>query len=321
MSGPRRFVIVPLLLLASCLEVESTEVRVVADTQNDRLDVMIVSRGVSSSAGSEQSLRKDLADLRQCRDGACVIAPGLGVMDFGKPEEPADEAEAEARRRLVSFLDFEPGAFFVDDAGRLSFYQFVRIHRLGEFEAFCNERVRTAVLAKRKGVSPATAALIEKAQREGATWLTIDGAGFAVRRPLSAADHRAERDEMWREVVHQVVASARSRPDDPVHEVVAYTVERGVVQALRDNDVAVVRHEDATEYYVGIQGSAVGDYRIRGGEYKDDLLLALAAEEPRPPVVTQELVEKQFAGFRAREARLPAAYAEIKRRSMPPEGR
>lgn len=320
MSPARSLVFVSLLLLGSCLQVESTEVRVVADTKNDRLDVMIVSRGVSSNAGNEKNLQKDLADLRSCRDGACVIAPGLGVMDFARQEAAKDEATAAARQRFVSLLDFESGAFFVDEAGRLSFYQFVRIHRLTEFEALCNERA-LATIGDRKGISAETAALLEKARQDGAKMVTIDGAGFRIRRPLSTADHHAERDKLWHEIVLEIVKALERRPDDQTNDAVARALEQSGLRAFRDNDMAIVRHHDATEYFVGTQGSEVCDYRMGGDEYKDNLLVALTAEEPRPPIVTQALVEKQFTAFRTREARLPTAYAEIKQRSTLPQDR
>ena len=69
-----------LLLLAGCLEVDSMDVTVVADLPNDRLDVMLVSRGLSSS-WTGTGIERDRKDLLSCREVAAVPVPGLGVVD------------------------------------------------------------------------------------------------------------------------------------------------------------------------------------------------------------------------------------------------
>ncbi len=313
----RSFVFASLLLLAGCLEVESLEVRAVADAKNDRLDLMIVSRGVSSSATSADGVAKDLANLRRCRDVAAIPWPGLGVIDVTRPsvdEQKGRDADEEKWMRFVPFFDIEAGAFFTDEQGRLCFYQFVRIHRPKEFAAQCSRLLLAAWLAERK-VSPATRALLEQAAKEERPVVTIDGAGICVRRPLSEEDHRVERATFWRNVARSATPPAKSEARASSEPIAS------AMQVMRDNDFAMVRRRDVTEYVVGEQGSDACDYRMPGEKYKDNLMIAFSADEPRPPTVTQALIDKQFAAFHEREARLPPAFVEMKKRALPPTGR
>jgi hypothetical protein len=93
------------------------------------------------------------------------------------------------------------------------------------------------------------------------------------------------------------------------------------VRTLVDNDVAIVRRAGVTEYLIGTQGSEVCDYVLPGKAYEDNLMKAFTAGEPRPPAVTQAIIDKQFAAFHAREARMPKAFAELKQRAQQPAGR
>ncbi|HZN39557.1 MAG TPA: hypothetical protein VFD82_12185 [Planctomycetota bacterium] len=296
-----------LLPVAGCLEVESMEVRVVADSKNDRLDIMIVSRGVWSSAKSDSELASDLAKLRKCREVAAVPVPGMGVMDFTAQD---DDADWQRWRELIPFLDIEAGAFFTDEQGRLSFYQFLRVHRPKEFAAACSRIARTAMLAEKK-ISAATRALLEKAANEEWPVVIIDGAGFGFRRPLADEDHRTERAELARDVERSLDREAKRAEREEGKP------EPSLLRSLFDNDLAIVRRAGVTEYLIGTQGSEVCDYVMPGKAYEDNLMKAFTADEPRPPAVTQAIIDKQFAAFHAREARLPPAFAEQKKRAQP----
>jgi hypothetical protein len=296
------------LLPAACLEVESMEVEVVADPAADRLDVMILSRGVSSSGSDEKTLAKDLADLRRCRDAAAIPIPGLGIVDFAAPAGDEDE------KHLQSFLplvDIEAGAFFVDEQGRLGFYQFARIRGLKEFCALVDARVHAAWQKERDKASAATRALQERAAAEKWPLLRIEGAAFVFARPLAAEDHRRERLEFWRDVVE----AARSAAAGGGEEGKDGAPLRGELLLLAENDLAIVRREHVTEYVVGALGSSACSYRLPGKEYQDNLLKHLEQSEPRPPAVTQALIEKQFAAFHGRPARLPAEYRKLRERA------
>jgi hypothetical protein len=303
MNGLRLFGLWLLLCLGGCLEVESMEVRVVADRAQDRLDVMIVSRGLWSTSGSESGLAEDLADMRKCRDVSALPVPGIGVVDFttpkveGKPEEDW--------HLLAQFLDIEPGAFFLDEQQRLCFYQFVRVNRLREFLGKCNEVARGRLLQQSKQSSRETQILIEDAVKAKLEFIAIDGAGFLFRVPMVDEDHRTQQTALWRSVARSIeTAMGTADKSDGT--------ERGVVQHLRDNDVAIVRRKGLTEYVVGTQGSDICDYQVRGRRYTDNLLKAFVVDEPAPPAVTQAIIDKQFEGFHARQARLPAAYRALR---------
>jgi hypothetical protein len=301
-----------LLVVPACLEVESMEVRVAADAKNDRLDIMIVSRGVWSTARSDSELASDLAKLRRCRDVAAVPVPGMGVMDFTTPAD--DAVDAQRIRELVPFLDIEPGAFFTDEQGRLSFYQFLRVNRPKQFAAACSRIAREAMLTDKK-VSAETRALLEKAASEEWPILIIDGAGLCFRRPLADEDHRKERAELARSIERSLENEAKKA--EPSNG----KPRPNLVRTLLDNDVAVVRRECITEYLIGTQGSGQCDYVLPGEPYEDNLMKAFTADEPRPPAVTQAIIDKQFAAFHAREARVPKDFAELKQRALQPAGR
>jgi len=298
-----------LSLLTGCLEVESMEMQVVADRANDRLDVMLTSRGVWSSATNETNLAKDLADLRKCRELSAVPLPGIGVVDLSQPAEGQDGKWLQ----LVPFLDIEPGAFFVDEQGRLSFYQFLRIHRPKQFAAVVDEIARASWATQKQRGSPETIALMEQAGREQWPLFVVDGAGFTLRRPLADADHRAEQAQLWNEVARKVERAVTGEGGAEKSD----ATQRGPIQMLRDNDVAIVRRAGVTEYVIGTQGSEVCDYQLRGGKYQDNLMQAFGETEPPPPAVTQALIDKQFASFRQREARVPPAFREQKQRAVP----
>ena len=304
-----------LLPVAGCLEVESSEVRVVADRQNDRLDIMIVSRGVWSSARSDDELAKDLAQLRKCREVAAVPVPGAGVIDFMAAD---DDADSRRWRELVPFLEIEAGAFFTDEQGRLSFYQFLRVHRPRQFAAVCSRMARTGMLAEKK-LSAATRVLLEQAANEDWPVVIIDGAGFRFRRPLADEDHRAERAEFAREIERSIDREAKEAERE--HGKPQPSKLPAQVRTLLDNDVAIVRRKGVTEYVIGTQGSDVCDYVLRGKAYEDNLMKAFTAAEPRPPAVTQALIDQQFAAFHTREARMPPAFAEFKKSATQPAGR
>ena len=301
-----------LLVVPACLEVESMEVRAVADSKNDRLDIMIVSRGVWSSARNDREIASDLAKLRQCREVAAVPVPGGGVLDFTRE---ADDAVDGARwRELLPFLDIEAGAFFTDEQGRLSFYQFLRVHRPKEFAAACSRLARTAMLAE-KNLSPATRALLEMAAKEEWPVVIIDGAGFCYRRPLADEDHRAERAEWVRNLERSFERDSKDAEREEAKP------RPGIVRTLLDNDVAIVRRAGVTEYVIGTQGSEACNYVLPGKAYEENLMKAFTADEPRPPAVTQAMIDKQFAAFQTREARMPKPFAEQKQRALQPAGR
>lgn len=209
---------------------------------------------------------------------------------------------------LLPFVSVEAGAFFVDELDRLSSYQFLRIEHAQAFVRAIEVMARTEMADVKKGVSPATLALLDRAVRESWPLVVMDGAGITIRRPLSDADHRAEQARLWRDVVEAAHktrdADEKGRGDGPL--------ERGIVQVLRDNDVAVVRRENVTEYVIGTLGAATCRYRLRGEPYTDNLMQAFVQGEPKPPRAAQTLIDKQFDAFRSRAVRMPAAFAEAR---------
>lgn len=298
------------LLLAGCLEVESQEARVVSDPAHDRIDVMIVSRGVASSAEGD-NLAKDLADLKKCRDVAALPIPGFGVADFAAPADGEKDAKWQ---RSVKFLQIEAGAFFVDEQGRLSYYQFLRIEPASAFCRMVDEALQQQ-WGEQQGRSGKLAgaaldAAVAAAVKSGHLGFRMDGAGFSYREPMDDDEHRARQDSQWRSVVRDV-EKALGKDGDKTD-----ATQRGIVQLLRDNDIAAVRRVGYTEYFAGTQGAPECDYQYRGPKYRDSLLQALVADEPRPPNATQALIEKQFAAFRQREPRMPPAFAAARQRAL-----
>lgn len=295
-----RALAVPALLVlaaapAACtFEVERSEIRIVADAKNDRLDVLIVSRGIYSTAKNDKQLEKDFESLLRCRD-AGAIPMSFGVIDLA--EVPDEEELVEPMALVLQHLEVEPGAFFVDGEKRLCFYQFLRIHRPRDFCAafdacvrgiWANGKERAA-----KDASPETLALVERAVAEKWPLLRVEGAAFAFGRPLATADHEKE--------AKQLAEHLAKDPDE--------------ARMLADNHVAIVRRENVTEYVLGELGAERCDFVAQSKEKATDSLLELFADrEPTPPAVTDELVEKQFTAFRGREARVPPAFAAAKKR-------
>lgn len=124
----------------------------------------------------------------------------------------------------------------------------------------------------------------------------------SYREPMDDDEHRARQDSQWRSVVRDV-EKALGKDGDKTD-----ATQRGIVQLLRDNDIAAVRrvgYTDRLRRYAGCAGVRLSVPRSEGP--RELLLQALVADEPRPPNVTQALIEKQFAAFREREPRMPPA--------------
>jgi len=283
---------VVLLLLGGCLEVDSMEITVVADAAADRLDVLIVSRGISSSGPTKPE--GDLELLLKCRELAAVPVPGIGVMDFTQEDDESHN------RELLSWLEIEAGAFFTDERGRLSYYQFARILHPARFAAEVERQMRAQFAAPDPKLSPATRALRERAVKEQWPLFAFAGAGCTLRWPLADDEHRQEMQHFWAQVFDGV------RQDAKPEEL------RGMAQWLRDNDLAVVRRPGVTEFVIGTQGAEQCEFSLRGAEYTDNLHKLLVAKEPSPPKATQKLIDEQFDAFHRRATRMPKAFVEAK---------
>lgn len=297
----RALAVLVCVLFAGCLEVESLEVQVVADPAADRLDLMVVSRGLWSSASGADNLAKDLADLKRLRDVSALPFPGLGVIDLTRQDDGSWP-------EFARLLDIEPGAFFSDEQGRLCFYQFVRVPSVQALVTAAGARARQQMAkeAADPKVAKAQRELLAQAVAGGLQVLGIHGAGFVVRWPMTDDEHRSQQAGLWRRVVQAVAQDAQAAS------------ERGVVAALRENDIAIVRRPGVTEFVVGTQGGLVCDYQLRGAPAKANLAEALAAEEPKPPAVGQTRIDAEFAAFRGRAARLPVPYQQVREAKAEP---
>ena len=132
MSRLRTMLAAALLLAASsCLEIDAQDVYVHFDAEQDRIDLMLVHRGVFAEASNddtEKALRVAIEDLAEARQTGEVILWNNRPLRINPIEDGTPATTA-----LFGHLDVENGGLFTDPTGTLCAYQFVRVNRAKAF--------------------------------------------------------------------------------------------------------------------------------------------------------------------------------------------
>jgi hypothetical protein len=342
-----------LLTLAGCLEIDGQDITIHFDGERDRIEVLLVHRGLFAEGGSgstqtpiEKAL-KDLADARERGEFAFWSNWPLAVNLAA--EHPAPAAA------VLAHIDVENGALFTDPRGVLCGYQFVRIRETKAFVKKLNTLFELWVqLQLTKGhtgidgrheFDADTKDLVREFLRSGQRLLTIADGRIEAKLPLSRADHGWLKRQLEGRFlanapveIHRRLATAARRSDgsaDPTDTSgVPSNVQLGGEQleaALRqaptcrflwDNDLAVLRQPDLTTLVLGSgEGPALQLRKASGGLYHDALLQRLRADgETIEDGVPDQELQRRFAAFRDRAAVLPPKLAAL-RQVAPPAGK
>lgn len=106
-----------LLLATACLEVDEQDIVFHHDATADRIDVMVVHRGLFAEAGTgsdRDPLAKALRDLAEVKEGGEVVFWHNWPLTFELTREYTAPAKA-----LLAHVDVENGGLFTDPKGRL----------------------------------------------------------------------------------------------------------------------------------------------------------------------------------------------------------
>lgn len=335
-----------LLLLGGCLELDAQDVHARYDEAKDRLDVLVVHRGLFAEGGngsSDKPLEKALADLEEAKQSGEVVfwCNWPFSLDLTREQEAPIAA-------LLEHVDVENGGLFTDPRGQLCAFQFVRVRQVKAFVKKLNTLLEVGFQAGFAGALQGkdgkhqfdddTRELFREFVRTGEKMLVVEPGRIELRLPLSAKDHRWLKaqiedhflDNMPREVLRRrAVAAGRAAghavtetnyPDAGV-TVPGAELRRDLERAASfrffwDNDLAIDRSADATTLAIGARGTDVLHlHKASDGLYHPLLLETLRerGETIEAGVPDQEL-QRRFDAFAERDAVLPPKLAERRRK-------
>lgn len=330
-----------LLLLAGCLEFDAQEITVHYDADKDRIDALVVYRGLFAEGGngsSDKPLEKALADLDAAMQN--------GVFCFWsnwplKVDPVHDRGPGTA---LLPHYEVETGGLFTDPRGVLCGYQFVRIRDAKAFLQKVNTMLEVAVQAAALAEHQAEGGvfkfdadsreLLRDFLRDGQQLLKVERGRVELRLPCTLRDHRFLKMQLERHLLDNLPGELVRRAAVEQHRAeggdatktnfgldAAAIAGPQLTARLRgapsfrffwDNDFTFDRRDELTTVGIGERGAdEVRIVKASGGLYHDNLLQALRArgDKIEDGVPDPELA-RRFAAFRGRDCALPAGYAE-----------
>ncbi|MCB9884296.1 MAG: hypothetical protein H6838_02325 [Planctomycetes bacterium] len=336
-------VLLPLLfLLSGCLEFDAQDVVIHHDAANDRVDVLLIYRGLIAEGDPSDGnqIKEALGDLDKC------LATGEFAFWCNWPFKVDPTLEPKGLRQdLLQHLEVENGGLFTDPLGKLCGYQFVRIVKATEFFAKLDNALQVALQAgllagfpDDKGpnhkVDADTRDYVKEFLREKEKMIVAAPGHLELRLPCSAADHRwlkgrleryallnAAREMVRREGVAELRASGgsvlRTSVADESVALAGPDVEKSLAKApsfrfFWDNDFSFVHHDGLTTVSLGTgESDEITITKSSEGIYHEEFLAAVRerGDKIEAGVPDQELA-RRFAAFHGRDAVLPPKLAE-----------
>lgn len=334
-----------LLLLPSCLEIDAQDVTLRYDATADRIDILLVHRGLfaQGSSGDDKDpltkAMKDLADVREKGEFVFWSNWPFSVQLTEKHEPPI--------AALCAHVDVENGTLFTDPKGVLCGYQFVRIREAKAFLKKVNTLLELAVQAAllrgyetrdtKHKFDADTRDAVREFLRAGEPMLTLSGGRLELRLPLSPADHAWFKQQIEQRLLRQlpyevtqptVVAGRRASGGSPTetHVLLDETSiaasqladQLGRAASFRffwDNEFSIARTTELTTIGLGLADSSeLHVTKSSDGLYHDLLLRSLRerGETIEDGLPAAEL-GRRFAQFHGRDAVLPPQLAEQRR--------
>lgn len=329
-----------LLLLPSCLEFDAQEITFRYDPQQDRIDALVVYRGLFVEGGtgsSDKPVEKALQDL------ARVQKEGNFFFWCNWPFAVHPTTDTGPGAVLLSHLEIETGGLFTDPKGVLCGYQFVRIRDAKAFVQKLNTLLEVAAQAAMLGgfqgfgqnhkFSADTKDLLREFLRSGEKLLLIEQGRVELRLPCTLADHRFLKGQLEQYFLSNMPGEMLRRVGVEEHRAQGGDVTQTAVvtkaleipaeqlkESLRtsasfrffwDNDLSIDRRDDLTTVAVGERGGEeLRVMKAPEGLYHDGLLTHLRerGDKIEDGLPDQEL-QRRFEAFRGRECVLPEALA------------
>ncbi|MCA8973726.1 MAG: hypothetical protein KDC98_03345 [Planctomycetes bacterium] len=323
-----------LLLLGGCLEFDAQEITMRYDEKADRIDFLVVYRGIFLEAGSStQGDKMDgaFADLQEVFDNG----QSFFWCNWPLKIDPVDPPAATAA--LAAHLEVEIGGFFTDPKGMLNGYEFVRIARAKEFLQKLNTLLEVvaqgAMLGGFRGIKldADSRELMTEFVRSGEKMVTVEAGRIQLRLPLSSSDFGTVLKELEQHFLTNVptditrrivVEKHRAAGEDSTvgaDELDEVKLSRNdLSNGLRtaagwrffwDNEFTIERGEELQTVGIGARGNRELVVRkASDGLYCDNFLKALRerGDKIEDGVPDQE-IRRRFDEFRQRAAVMPEA--------------
>lgn len=342
MKNPLAIALVLLLALGGCLELDGQELTLRYDPATDRIDVLLLYRGLfaeSDGRTDQDPLAKALKDLADARETGEFVLWNNWPLTFDLTRD-----YAAPRAALVEHVDVENGGLFTDPQGFLCAYQFVRIRDAKAFVQKVNTLLELAVQVGLTGgwrgtdgephqLDDDTREFVRDFLRSGHKMLVVEPGRVELRLPLSAKDHVWLKkqldshflDNMPREIVQRHAVAERRGAGDSVTDTsvtpASVAIGGGELEAaiarapsyrfFWDNDFSIERTQERTTIGLGVAGDEeLHVTKAASGLYHPKLLDALRErQEPIEDGVPDQEIARRFAAFHGRDAVLPPKLA------------
>jgi hypothetical protein len=291
-SGVVLGLLVSAALVPGCLEFDGQEIRLRYDSKKDRLDVLLIYRGVyvedsGPPRPSEKSAAEQQLDaLLEGKRWVALLSNFPFVWNFDSEEAAQDPFVSP----FVRNVSVENGRFFRDAEGRISAWQIAHVERvsdvlgevnaaflryLGDPESF--EEARRALVLE----DAESERLLRRALQNKRPFFLRRGGAFVFSVPASAEGYGALVAAILRGFAEQV---ERDRPGaaEPSKELSETDLVIGFLSSL---EISFIRSGDATEFVLGNPEKLEQVFRMPArGRYRENLAPLL--EERNVPIAT-----------------------------------
>ncbi len=191
------------LFLPGCLPYDEQEIRFRIDAARDRIDLLLVDRGLYHDSGGwfgagPEGAGKDLDRIARGERWVSLLY-GLLPLPIDDPETHKTDFEARIGSFLRENVAVEHGRFFRDAEGRLCWWQCVRLSKLSGFLDLANDAIRAALSEERtlarfretlRLADEESGALLRRALEAKEPFLLRRGGALAFRFPASREGYR-----------------------------------------------------------------------------------------------------------------------------------
>ncbi len=323
-----------LLLLPSCLEFDAQEITMRYDAEADRIDFLVVYRGIFYEGGSA---KPDLKSALEEYD--TVMQKGQAFVWNNWPLKIDAVDPPKTTAALAAHVSVENGKLFEGPTGRLDGYQFVRIHDATKFLQKVNLLLELGVQsALMTGFGGHTfdrdsKELVREFLRDREKMLQIEAGRIVLRLPLSKADFKAVLgkledhfvNNMQGEIVrHELVTQRRAADPTDVANTnggdVAIDGERlttAIPQSptfrfFWDNEIAIIRGQELQTVALGTpDNKELTVIKTSNGYYSDNFKKAITERGDDIEVgVPDQEIRRRFDDFLTRDPVLPVELAK-----------